>query len=118
MSTFGNKALIWWDYHTRDRATLLRFNATPKELQLQILEKWYPIGMKVGLGDGNLFNGRHNYEIIEYVQHLTYWSVRVVLKADGSLMNNMRSDRNPLGLYPSPEWEKQLKRQYKLDRLL
>ena len=47
MSTFGNKALIWWDYQTRDRAALLRFNATPKPLQLQILEKWYPIGMKV-----------------------------------------------------------------------
>jgi hypothetical protein len=113
MSTFGNKALIWWDYHTRDRAALLRFNATPKNIQLQILEKWYPIGMKVGLGDS-----KYNYEIIEYVQHLTYWSVRVALKAEGSLMNNMRSDRNPLGLYPSPDWEKQLKRQYKLDRLL
>ena len=113
MSTFGNKSLIWWDYHTRDRVTLLRFNTTPKPLQLQILEKWYPIGMIVGLGDG-----KYNYEIIEYVQHLTYWSVRVVLKAEGSLMDKMQSDRNPLGLYPSPEWEKQLKRQYKLDRLL
>jgi len=113
MSTFGNKALIWWDYHTRDRAALLRFNATTKDIQLQILEKWYPLGMKVGLGDS-----KYNYEIIEYVQHLTYWSVRVALKAEGSLMNNMRSDRNPLGLYPSPDWEKQLKRQYKLDRLL
>ena len=60
----------------------------------------------------------YNYEIVEYVQHLTYWSVRVVLKVEGSLMNNMRSDRNPLGLYPTPDWEKQLKRQYKLDRLL
>ena len=113
MSTFGNKALIWWDYHTRDRATLLRFNATPKNLQIKILEKWYPIGMKVGLGPD-----RYNYEIIEYVQHLTYWSVRVVLKADGSLMDKMQSERNPLGLHPSPDWEKQLKRQYKLDRLL
>jgi len=113
MSTFGNKALIWWDYHTRDRAALLRFNATPKPLQLKILEKWYPIGMSVGLGDD-----RYNYEIVEYIQHLTFWNVRVVLKAEGSLMNNMRSERNPLGLYPSPEWENQLKRQYKLDRLL
>ena len=113
MSTFGNKALIWWDYHTRDRAALLRFNATPKPLQLQILEKWYPIGMKVGLGDD-----RYNYEIVEHLQHLTFWSVRVVLKAEGSLMDKMSSSRNPLGFYPSPEWEKQLKRQYKLDRLL
>ena len=113
MSTFGNKALIWWDYHTRDRAALLRFNATPKDIQIKILEKWYPIGMKVGLGDG-----KYNYEIVEYTQHMTYWNVRVVLKIEGSLMNNMASNRNPLGLYPSPDWEKQLKRQYKLDRLL
>ncbi len=113
MSTFGNKALIWWDYHTRDRATLLRFSATPKDLQIKILEKWYPIGMMVGLGDG-----KYNYKITEYVQHLTFWSVRVALKAEESLLNNMKSDRNPLGLYPSPDWEKQLKRQYKLDRLL
>ena len=113
MSTFGNKALIWWDYHTRDRAALLRFNATPKPLQLRILEKWYPIGMKVGLGPD-----RHNYEIIEYTQHLTFWSVKVMIKVEGSLMDKMSSSRNPLGLYPSPEWEKQLKRQYKLDRLL
>ena len=52
MSTFGNKALIWWDYYKRDRPELLRFNSTPKDLQLKILEKWYPINMKVGLGDG------------------------------------------------------------------
>ena len=31
MSTFGKKSLIWWNYHDRDRATLLRFNSTPKE---------------------------------------------------------------------------------------
>ena len=41
-----------------------------------------------------------------------------MIKVEGSLMDKMQSDRNPLGLYPSPEWEKQLKRQYKLDRLL
>lgn len=113
MSTFGNKALIWWDYHTRDRAALLRFNATAKPLQLQILEKWYPIGMMVGLGDY-----KYNHKIVEYVQHLTYWHPRIELQAEGSLMHKMQSTRNPLGLYPDPAWEKQIKRQQKLDRLL
>ena len=113
MSTFGRKALIWWDYHTRDRAALLRFNNTPKPLQLQILEKWYPIGSMVGLGDG-----KYNYKIVEYVQHLAYWHVRVELVAEESLMNKMSSTRNPLGLYLHPDIEKMLKRQYKLDRLL
>jgi hypothetical protein len=112
MSKFGNKALIWWDYHTCDRSALLRFNATPKDIQLKILEKWYPIGMKVGLGDG-----RYNYEIVEYLERLNFLTVRVSFKAEGSLMDKMTSDRNPLGLYPSPDWEKQIKRQSKLDRL-
>jgi hypothetical protein len=66
----------------------------------------------------SIINISHNYEIIEYTQHLTFWSVKVMIKVEGSLMDKMQSDRNPLGLYPSPEWEKQLKRQYKLDRLL
>lgn len=113
MSTFGKKSLIWWDYHTRDRSTLLRFNNTPKPLQLKILEKWYPVGMIVGLGDG-----KYNYIIVEHVQHLTFWHPKVELIADGSLMNRMSSTRNPLGLYPDPAWERQIKRQHKIDRLL
>ena len=113
MSTFGKKALIWWNYHDRDRAAVLRFNLTPKELQIKILGKWYPIGMMVGLGDGN-----YQYEIVEYVEYLTFWSVKLHWKVEGSLMNNMQSSRNPLTLYPSPTWEKQIKRQYKLDNLL
>jgi len=44
------EALTWWNYHDSDRAAVLRFNLTPKELQLKILEKWYPIGMMVGIG--------------------------------------------------------------------
>ena len=90
MSTFGNKALIWWDYHTRDRAALLRFNSTPKDIQIKILEKWYPIGMKVGLGPD-----KYDYEIVEYIQHFTYWSVRVEMHAPDSLMHKMQSERNP-----------------------
>jgi hypothetical protein len=41
MSTFGKKHLLKWDYFNSDP---LRFNRTKKELQLDILEKWYPIG--------------------------------------------------------------------------
>jgi len=113
MSTFGKKSLIWWDYYNNDRANLLRFNSTSKDLQLQILEKWYPIGMMVGLGDD-----KYNYKIVEYIEHLTYYSVRVELISSGSLMNGMKSTRNPLALYPDPTYEKQIKRQTKLNRLI
>ena len=45
MSTFGKRALNKWDY-THTKENMMRFNKTPIELQLQILEKWYPIGTK------------------------------------------------------------------------
>jgi hypothetical protein len=114
MSKFGKKALIWWDYQSGDRNA---FNSTPKDIQLKILEKWYPIGMMVGLTD-NSFGSLYKYEIVEYTQHSTFWNVGIMLKSEYSLLNGVKYNRNPLGLYPSPEWEKQLKRQYKLDRLL
>ena len=44
MSTFGRKALIWWDYENRSKQNSIRFNHTPMDIQLSILEKWYPIG--------------------------------------------------------------------------
>jgi hypothetical protein len=113
VSTFGNKALIWWNYHTRDRAALLRFNTTPKDLQLKILEKWYPIDMMVGLGDD-----KYKYKIIKYVDHLTFYSIKVELISEGSLLNKMTSTRNPLSLFPDPMWEKQIKRQQKITRLV
>ena len=115
MSTFGNKALVWWNYHQRDRATLLRFNATDKDFQLQLLNKWYPIGMMVGLGSRD---DKYQYEIVEYIEHITWWSVKVIWRVDGSIMNGMQSTRNPLSLYPSPDWEKKIKREHKISRIL
>ncbi len=41
MSTFGKKSLLKWDY---DSVDYLRWNKTHKDLQLEILKKWYPIG--------------------------------------------------------------------------
>jgi hypothetical protein len=41
MSTFGKKALLNWDYNSDDRK---RFSKTNKNIQLEILKKWYPIG--------------------------------------------------------------------------
>jgi hypothetical protein len=44
MSTFGKRAIKKWDYNG-DKFQANRFNKSPKEIQLAILEKWYPIGM-------------------------------------------------------------------------
>lgn len=114
MSTFGNKALIWWDYHKHDRDSIRRFSFTPKDLQLEILKKWYPIGMMVGFGDN-----KYKHEIVEYSQHSTFWHVKVIWKLENnSIMNGMQYIKHPLNLYPSPEWEMQIKRQSKLNRLV
>jgi len=113
MSTFGKKSLTWWNYHKQENCDRLRFNSTPKEIQLKILEKWYPIGMIVGID-----NRRFNHEIVQYVEHLTYWSVKVVLIFEGSILNGMIYEKNPLDLYPSPESEKQIKRDEKLKKIL
>ena len=105
MSTFGNKSLIWWNYHTRDRDALLRFNSTSKDLQLKILEKWYPIDMMVGLGDD-----RYKYKIVKYVEHLTFYSIKYkkstffvpgsnVGKANKKTTENNKTDLNSFYIF-------------------
>ena len=44
MSTFGKKAINNWNYKYSEESAK-RFNSTSVELQLEILLKWYPIGM-------------------------------------------------------------------------
>lgn len=44
MSTFGKKAINNWNYQYSEEIAK-RFNSTSVELQLEILKKWYPIGM-------------------------------------------------------------------------
>ena len=47
MSTFGKKYLNYWSYDFDNlNVDMPRWNKTPKEFQLEILKKWYPIGMK------------------------------------------------------------------------
>jgi hypothetical protein len=47
MNTFSKKALKWWNYNNNgDRLNNNRFINTDKDLQLQILEKWHPVGNK------------------------------------------------------------------------
>ena len=47
MSQFGKKSLNWWDWegYLTDNKFIEKWNHTPKETQLELLKKWYPIGM-------------------------------------------------------------------------
>lgn len=107
MSTFGKKALIWWDYHNYERENIRRYMSTPHSLQLKILEKWYPIGMIVQVST-------EKYEIINHV--LTLRGYEIELK---NLNEDIRLKliRNPLTVTPLKSEIIQLKRHYKLEKL-
>ena len=46
MSTYGKKALYYWDYEGASaKEELARYNSTPHNLQEELLKKWFPVGM-------------------------------------------------------------------------
>ena len=46
MSTYGKKALSYWDYEGASaKEELARYNSTPHNLQEELLKKWFPVGM-------------------------------------------------------------------------
>ncbi len=113
MSTFGKKSLISWDYHSYDRDEVIRYHHTDKSLQIKILETWYPIGLMCSFRDNNYI-----YRITEYKQFIHSWEL--VLKRinpDGTL-DMMEINRTPLSVLPHPDFEKMLKRDKKINKIL
>ena len=105
MSTFGKKALIWWYY---DKEDFIRFNHTPKEIQLKILEKWYPIGMPCNI---NMIE----FNIIGYIETNIGWKIKIKSEI---LSNCIEKIIHPLYLHPYPDYIKMIRRNYKLSRIL
>ena len=116
MSTFGKRALKKWDYHG-DKFQANRFNKSPKEVQLAILEKWYPVGMTCLRKDHTGF-WQEGYTITGYSEHLTYYSIETTRNW---LIGNMKSVQHgtfqPLVLKPDENWQKTQKRDQKLEIL-
>ena len=116
MSTFGKRALKKWDYNG-DMFQANRFNKSPKEIQLAILEKWYPIGMTCLRKDHAGF-WQEGYTITGYSEQLTYYSVETRREW---LIVNMKSVQDgtfpPLVLKPDENWLKVQRREYKLNQL-
>ena len=88
MSTFGKKALNYWNYNLTDTK---RWNATPKDLQMTLLQKWYPVGMKCHML--HKLNGEFqadftiSWEVSGYTEMLWGWSLKLrkvddILRAD------------------------------------
>lgn len=87
MSTFGKKALNRWDYYPpNSKDEFLRYNNSPKDIQLQILQRWYPIGVKCNKLNRNYANNTYSKSgidipqlvIISHVEHETFWHAGIV----------------------------------------
>jgi hypothetical protein len=113
MSTFGRKALIWWDYENHSKENALRYNHTPPEIQLQILHKWYPIGMKFkNITNWGVMHGYNN--IITYEQN----NAGIYLIKYKSDIHTNEYTQNPVLTQPEENFLKALKRKYKIEKLL
>ena len=118
MSTFGKKALSNWDYtHTKENT--MRFNKTPLELQLKILEKWYPIGTVCYKWNWITKKYEGDKIIQEYVLMIgDYYNIETakdVILVDQKY--KMKETYHPLQLHPKPNELQRILRDEKLKRL-
>ena len=114
MSTFGKKYLNYWPYRFDDVSQSgNRWNKTDKDFQLELLKKWYPIGMR---GKGILAGkttGGNLYEITGYIPALWGWKLDV-----DYVDSNFRKDVHPIKFIPEEEDRLRILRELRLDRLL
>jgi len=132
MSTFGKKALIWWNYeYSKEGVT--RFNHTDSELQLEILKKWYPIGSSCREKEKYTYKvprapGGWDWEIIGYIKTIGgYYTIKVKYigvvdynyksKIQGTKIHNRESTFNIFNTELNPEDIKRIKREAKLSKL-
>lgn len=114
MSTFGKKALINWDYNSID---YIRYNHTPKSMQLKILKKWYPLDIEFQYYTP--FDKEKNgtgvkVRILEYTELEAGWFIRFKYSFITGNSNGISNPVNPLRFKPS----KELLREIKLENIL
>jgi len=82
MSKFGKKAIKYWDYLNTSKEHFIRFLNSDKNIQSEILEKWFPIGMRVHIRTINI-KGNIEYIqddfIIGYEEFLTFYKIKTNL---------------------------------------
>ena len=119
MSTFGKKALNKWDY-TNTKENMMRFNKTPIELQLQILEKWYPIGTMCHKWNWLLKRYEAELTIKNYTLMVgNYYNIETSKDVKlGDRNYKMSETYHPLQLYPKENDLKRILREEKLKRLV
>jgi hypothetical protein len=120
MSTFGKKSLVWWDYEDHSKVNAIRYLHTPLDLQLKILEKWYPIGLRFtkDKGWGTLHQDNTIYEIIGYQQFQTFWGINAKIIEGRTVYFKSDEFVNPVIILVEEDSVKTIKREYKLERIL
>ncbi len=104
MSTYGKKALTYWNYEEKSgQEEMLRFNSTSHNLQEEILKKWYPIGFtceKTSKGSTEYYG---SFTVTKYVKMGYGWRVEVIDK------NGYINTLHPGVLRPDKEWRREEK---------
>ena len=101
MSTYGKKALTHWEYEKDN--DIVRFNATPDNIQEEILKKWYPIGFTCEKTSKGATEYYASFTITKHVKMPYGW--RVELKGE----NGYESIVYTGILRPSKEWKREEK---------
>jgi hypothetical protein len=121
MSTFGNKALKNWNYQYSEEISK-RFNSTPVDFQLEILKKWYPVGM-ICLKYDRFFKkyDKTIYEIVGYDTIGAGTIHQLKLKKYLNVFDKTYTESvtiHPTFFKPTDEWIKQMNRDNILNNLL
>jgi hypothetical protein len=115
MSTFGKKALSYWDYDDNSKKNVMRFNHTNSELQLEILKKWYPIGCRCRKRSSDM---SYSWEIIGYdITIGGYYVIKVKNVDNNNYFYTLESSFITLRTEISPDDIKIIKRESKLNKL-
>jgi hypothetical protein len=105
MSTYGKKALTHWEYEKDN--DIVRFNATPHNIQEEILKKWYPIGFTCEKTSKVATEYYGSFTITKHVKMPYGW--RVELKGHNQYDNGYESIVYTGILRPSKEWRREEK---------
>lgn len=116
MSTFGKKAINWWTYDNHEKTDVTRWLHTPRDVQLKILKKWFPIGMKV-IKYSRYWNRYEKtmYEVIGYSERRGYLALKV--DSDNKLASTDSPDIIPVMAKPIDEDYYKIKREIKLNKI-
>jgi hypothetical protein len=116
MSQFGKKSLNWWNWegYLTDNKFIEKWNHTPKEIQLQLLKKWYPIGM-IGkrLLVGSNAPSSLEVEITGYIEYLWGYQLDV-----NYIDSNYRTECHSVRFIPELKDRNRILRELRLNKLL